>query len=193
MKVILKRDEFHELNKEYEVHHIAEDNYGNKRIYLNQHRWVSPSLVESFIDDNINFNAEIEGDNMEITLYELIGMMKDGNPPKIIEVFDETFNYDSTKNDYVDTDNYQLFEDYEWKDELNTVIKILQISIHLEGDQSCSEATDPIKKLPYYDYSWKKYAMEREAYNIKRLDYAEKRLDDYHEKIQELIDKINGM
>lgn len=34
MKVILKRDEFNELNKEYEVHHIEQDKYGNKNLII---------------------------------------------------------------------------------------------------------------------------------------------------------------
>lgn len=62
---------------------------------------------------------------MKTTIYDLLGMIKDGKPPKKIKVFDEEFKYSIRDFDYLDEDFFWLFEDYEWLKELNTEVEIL--------------------------------------------------------------------
>ena len=55
-----------------------------------------------------------------MTLYELIGRIKDDSAPERIEIFDETFKYDKELKDYQDSDGDWLFQDYDWQSDLNT-------------------------------------------------------------------------
>lgn len=165
MKVILKRDEFNELNKEYEVHHIEEDKYGNKRIYLSENRWVAPSLVEKYI----------EGENMKTTIYELLGMIKDGKAPKIILFRGLQYEFDDVMNDYVSNNNNWLFDEYVITDILNDEVQILETTITYKSDK--------IEKLDYIhpDISC--------SYNESELLL---RIEANKNKINKIIDRLNG-
>ena len=55
-----------------------------------------------------------------MTLYELIGRIKDGKAPERVELFDETFKYDKELKDYQDSDGDWLFQDYDWQSDLDT-------------------------------------------------------------------------
>lgn len=41
---------------------------------------------------------------MKVTMYELLGLVKDGKAPKEIKYEDDIYTYDEDKNDYVTTD-----------------------------------------------------------------------------------------
>lgn len=64
---------------------------------------------------------------MKITIYELLGLIKDGKAPKKIKVFSKTFelieNTNVIKNMYVDKDGDGLFDEYWWS--LNDEVEIL--------------------------------------------------------------------
>lgn len=64
---------------------------------------------------------------MKISIYELLGLIKDGKAPKKIKVYGDTFDINEYQNDikniYFDDDGDTLFEDYCWG--LNDEIIIL--------------------------------------------------------------------
>lgn len=64
---------------------------------------------------------------MKITIYELLGLIKDGKAPKKIKVYGDTFEKNEYQNDikniYFDEDGDTLFDDYTW--DLNDEVKIL--------------------------------------------------------------------
>ena len=129
MKVILKRDEFNELNKEYEVHHIEQDKYGNKKIYLSKHRWVAPSLVEKYI----------EGENMKTTIYDLLGMIKDGKAPKKIMYKNRQYELNDNNEYHCQDKDLGLFEYlfsmYYTDEVLNAEVEILETTITMKDDK----------------------------------------------------------
>lgn len=187
MKVILKRDEFNELNKEYEVHHIEQDKYGNKRIYLNQHRWVAPSLVEKYI----------EGDIMKITIYELLGKMKDYEAPNKILFNDKIWTYNGY--DYEAEDEWSLFDEYVLFDILNDEVTILETTIKIEKIDENKiqelgvvelykpdkiEKSDRIEKIDLYTNARCGGNM-----TIQEKDYNWREITN---KFNEIIDRLNG-
>ena len=171
MKVILKRDEFNELKKEYEVHHIEQDKYGNKRIYLNQHRWVAPSLVEKFI----------VGENMNISIYELLGKMKDYEAPNKIIYDTKIWTYNG--NDYEDENGWCLFDEYVITDILRDEVYILETEVTLHDAEQCreDEQQNKIRKIDENSNIFNKGF-------VKRFTENEKILID---KINEIIEVIN--
>ena len=65
----------------------------------------------------------------EITIYELVGLIKDGKAPKNIKYDDKTFEYDKNYN-YISQDGNLLFGDYIYElyyspNTLNKIVKIL--------------------------------------------------------------------
>lgn len=64
---------------------------------------------------------------MKITIYELLGLIKDGKAPKKIKVYGDTFDKNEYQNDikniYFDDDGDTLFDDYNW--DLNEEVEIL--------------------------------------------------------------------
>ena len=58
-----------------------------------------------------------------MTVYDLIGRIKEGKAPEKIVLFGEEFNYDKDKKDYVDGEGDWLFEDYDWLYELDTKLE----------------------------------------------------------------------
>ena len=64
---------------------------------------------------------------MKITIYELLGLIKDGKAPKKIKVYDEIFEYQDT---YIDEDRLELFHDYYIK--LNDELEIIEAEQDIE-------------------------------------------------------------
>ena len=60
---------------------------------------------------------------MKTTIYELLGMIKDGKAPKKIIYDGEIWTYD--KNDYANENNWDLFDEYVLTDILNDEVEIL--------------------------------------------------------------------
>ena len=64
--------------------------------------------------------------NKEITYYELMGLMKDGQAPKKIKYDDNIFNFDFETNNYRDNEESFLFGDYIYGQlNLNDTVEIL--------------------------------------------------------------------
>ena len=72
---------------------------------------------------------------MKTTIYELLGMIKDGKPPKKIKYADEVLEYDGYTIDYVDSDGDGLFNEYAWITELNDEVEILETTITYKPDK----------------------------------------------------------
>lgn len=67
--------------------------------------------------------------NKEITIYELLGLIKEGKEPKRIKVDDVIYFYNSTKKDYKSEidEPFFLFNDYvDIKSELDKIVEILE-------------------------------------------------------------------
>ena len=63
--------------------------------------------------------------NKVISVYELLGLIKDDKAPKRISYEDKIWNYDY-RNDYLDKDGNMLFEDYCYTYRLNDKVEILE-------------------------------------------------------------------
>lgn len=113
---------------------------------------------------------------MRTTIYELLGMIKDGKAPKKIKFADEVLVYDVYTIDYVDSDGDGLFNEYTWITELNDEVEIL----------------DELKEIKYGLKPYKEYlndlgiSYEVNNANIEYLDRTSK-------IIIELIDELNKL
>lgn len=90
---------------------------------------------------------------MKTTIYDLLGMIKDGKVPRKIVFKGNTYTYIFTANDYenVKLSNDWIFNDYVITDILNEEVTILETTITLKGVQKCSEANNKIEKIDIYD------------------------------------------
>lgn len=76
--------------------------------------------------------------NKEITIYELLGLIKNGKEPKKIKVDDVIYFYNYTKKDYKSEidEPFFLFNDYvDIKSELDKIVKILEEDKDIEEIQ----------------------------------------------------------
>ena len=115
---------------------------------------------------------------MKITIYDLIGLIKDNKAPKRIVVFNEIMTLD--KLDYVDSDGDKLFEDYEWLEWLNSEIEVLETTIHTDD----LNKSNKIEKIDLYTNARCGGNM-----TIQEKDYNWKEISN---KINEIIDKVNS-
>lgn len=119
--------------------------------------------------------------NKEITIYELLGLIKDGQAPKKIKYYDRIFEYEYQLKDYY-YESYSLFED-----------GIEIISDSLNDKVEIIEEDKKIKKLPYYSLEKIQKAPTKDIWFDERVSLLEKRVNDYHNKINELIDEVNAL
>ncbi len=63
--------------------------------------------------------------NKEITIYELMGLIKDDKAPKKIKLQDTTYEYDKNINGYFDKNGYNLFYLVMNRHILNDTVEIL--------------------------------------------------------------------
>lgn len=126
---------------------------------------------------------------MKITIYELLGMIKDNKAPKKIRYSSYVFKYTGDKRlsrMYV----MEHQETYLFRDMVSTLTNEVEI---LESATYKQDEQNDISKLPYYDYSdLNMEVITQEEYFKRELQHIEKRLNDYHDKINEIIDKLNG-
>ena len=61
---------------------------------------------------------------MKITIYELLGMVKDGKAPKKIKYHEDTYDYED--NDYFGTNRGYFFDRYNVSGMLNNEVEILE-------------------------------------------------------------------
>ena len=103
--------------------------------------------------------------NKEITIYELLGLIKDGQAPKKIKFYDRIFEYEYQLKDYY-YESYSLFEDgiEIISDSLNDKVEII-----IEDNK--------IEKLNY-------------DFNVHCNEFLYNALEN---KINELIDELNKL
>ena len=124
---------------------------------------------------------------MKITIYELLGLIKDGKEPKKIKYRQNIFEFIHGLDDYKPDDikkyhgNY-LFH-YLFEEEVNFLNDEVEI---IKEDKK-------IEKLPYYSLEKIQKSKNKDEYYENRLKLLEKRINDYHNKINELIDEINNL
>lgn len=105
-----------------------------------------------------------------MTLYEILGYLKDKNPIKKFKIFDEIFTYDEELEDYFDSEGCSLFDEYCWLDDLNTKAEILEITIKCAPGGTIESYHKKIEKLN-----------KEEGHSVV----------DIMNKINELIDEVN--
>ena len=112
---------------------------------------------------------------MKISLYELLGMIKDNKAPQKIKLDNQVFEYNERERDYQCQENDDdvwdeyLFEDYTWKDDLDKEVEILETTITFKQE------TSKIEKLELYKSN------DIEFYNNKEMG----------DKINEIIEVLN--
>lgn len=108
--------------------------------------------------------------NKEITIYELLGLIKDGKAPKKIKFYDRIFEYEYQLKDYY-YESYSLFED-----------GIEIISDSLNDKVEIIEEDNKIEKLDEY-------------IDCDSLDYntCNMMFENIVNKINELIDELNAL
>lgn len=129
---------------------------------------------------------------MKITIYELLGLIKDGKAPKKIKLRNEIYEYkNNIENgfiDYVGTEKETNIEFY-----LSSYIGNNYISDIFTNEVEIIEEPKKIEKLPYYSLEKIQKSKNKDEWYVNRLDLLEKRINDYHNKINELIDEINKL
>ena len=124
---------------------------------------------------------------MKTTIYELLGMIKDGKAPKKIMYDNGIWNYrkrtdmkDTILNvEYINEKTCcDLFDEYLITDILNDEVEILETTITMKADHSSTEATNKIEKLNLKVDTW---------CNPSQCDLA------LGKKIDELIDRVNKL
>ena len=119
---------------------------------------------------------------MKITMYELLGLVKDGKAPKKIKYGNIKLEYDEEYADYYKYCSKGLFE-YIFttcNEFLNDYVEII-------------EEPKEIEKLPYYSLEKIQESKSKDEWYKNRLELLEKRTNDYHNKINKLIDEINNL
>lgn len=125
---------------------------------------------------------------MKITIYELLGMIKDGKAPKRIIYRDIPMIYDNGTEDYIphQTDKFHgndlfhyLFEE-ETKIFLNGIVEILE------------EQKKIPEKLPYYSMEKIQKAKNKDEWHEERISLLEKRVNDLHIKMNDLLDYLKS-
>lgn len=118
---------------------------------------------------------------MKITIYELLGLVKDDKAPKKIEYDYLIYELTPEKNDYYCKNEMRWFTN-----EINS-LGVLNDYVEI------IEESKKIEKLPYYSLEKIQKSKSKDERYENRLELLEKRINDYHNKINELIDEINNL
>lgn len=117
---------------------------------------------------------------MKITMYELLGMVKDGKAPKTIKSEGHYYNYDELEKDYYEGMGY----DYEYL-LANTSVKGLDDEIEIIEDTPKEE-----KKIPEKLTTW--FSVETKQSKELNIEYANTNFENMYEKINEIIDYLKS-
>lgn len=112
---------------------------------------------------------------MKITLYDLLGMVKNGKQPKTIKINGHYYVYDELENDYCEGMGY----DYKYL--------FKNITIYNLND----EVEIPVpKRIPEKLRTW--YSVEEEQSIEENCNYANDNFETMYEKINEIIDYLES-
>lgn len=121
---------------------------------------------------------------MKITMYELIGLIKDGKAPKKIKIHKTIYEWVFIHHEFCYADNsinrILLFEYYVRNNKLNDEIEII-------------EEDKKIEKLLLDMNSKRKGEMTADYDNYIIDDIVKHNFDVIHKKINELIDEVNKL
>lgn len=110
---------------------------------------------------------------MKITMYELLGLVKDGKAPKKIKYNDIELEYDKDTNDY-----YSYYDKYLFEFKFVNCVDFLNDEVEvIEEDKKIEKITVREKTLGFPNREWMARNMDK-AFAI---------------KINELIDEINNL
>lgn len=129
---------------------------------------------------------------MKITIYELLGLVKDGKAPKKIKFRNEIYEYENhIKDSFIDyvgieKETNEVFY-------LSSYIGNNYISDIFTDEVEIIEEPKKIGKLPYYSLEKIQKSKNKDEWRENRLELLEKRINDYHNKTNELIDEINNL
>ena len=118
---------------------------------------------------------------MKITIYELLGMVKDGKAPKKIKYKNIIYQYDYEDEIYYykDSEISKMFFDYGFEN-LNDEVEII------EEDKKIFE------RLPYYSMEKIQKAKNKDEWREERITLLEKRVNDLHIKMNDLLDYLKS-
>ena len=94
---------------------------------------------------------------MKTTIYELLGMIKDGKAPKRIVFKNNYYEWFDDDKDYI-AETHWLFDEYVITDILNDEVQILETTITYKQDDYCqyqpyTGALSILKPTPYEPYT----------------------------------------
>ena len=112
---------------------------------------------------------------MKITMYELLGMVKDGKAPKKIKYINSIWEYDKETKDYFNDDLWLIYS-------MNSIgLTERKVEI-IEEDKK-------IEKLERFDIQ----GLETSGYSMTQAEYLlEDGIKENRNKINEIIDYINN-
>ena len=124
---------------------------------------------------------------MKITIYELLGLIKDGKAPKKIKYRDKIWEYTST----IIGTGYQYYSTFceEWKTLQNQIYLEECLNDYVE----IIEEDKKIEKLLLDMNSKRKGEMTADYDNYIIDDIVKHNFDVIHKKINELIDEVNKL
>ena len=116
-----------------------------------------------------------------ITIYELLGLVKDGKAPKKIKYNNTIYNYSSIDEFYYTDSAWSLYREFpENGNCLNDEVEIL------EEEKKIPE------KLPYYSMEKIQKAKNKDEWREERITLLEKRVEDLHIKMNDLLDYLKS-
>ena len=125
---------------------------------------------------------------MKITIYELLGKMKDYEAPNKILFNDKIWTYNG--NDYEAEDEWSLFDEYVIFDILNDEVEILETTITYKQD-TINKVDEPYESCIFgTDYE---FATELEKKIIDNIELIRKKQDEIIYKFNEIIEKVNNL
>lgn len=116
---------------------------------------------------------------MKITMYELLGLVKDGKQPKKIKYSSCIMIYDVDENDYRTPEKDYYDADVKTYKYLTDCIDLFT---DLNDEVEIIEEPKKIGKLPYYSLEKIQKSKNKDEWRENRLELLEKRINDYHNK-----------
>ena len=128
---------------------------------------------------------------MKITIYELLGLIKDGKAPKKIKGrLDMIYTFNACENDYVDDEAGKLlfYNLMHFRNKcLNDEVEII------EEDKQIEKLENEIEFYSYSKYEELKKDVDKIIYILKAINLTENKINNLNNKLNEIIDKVNSL